>query len=184
VELEKKGGGSGMIKKSINFFTLGVILVLPLSLLSGCSSVNSEDNILDDLAAVIQPPTSEDYFKWEVIDFSKDEEGNFISVGNLIVKVRVTNISDETVYGIANTLEIKDSVGKEILKRNFNTEKSLAPGESMNLGYFGKNKLPLIASVDFMKPIIETENLLEDTELSFEIRKVVLQDGSILEFSK
>lgn len=176
--------GKEMMRKSIQFFTLGAIVVLPLGLLSGCSSANIQENTLDDLAAVIQPPTSEDYFEWEVVDFSKDEDGNFISVGNLTVKVRVTNVSDETVYGIANTLEIKDSVGKEILKRNFNTEKSLAPGESMNLGYFGKNKLPLIASVDFMKPIIETENLLQDTELSFEIRKVILQDGSILEFVK
>ena len=157
--------------------------VLPLSLLAGCTSTAEQENIFDDLAAVVQPPKSEDYFKWEIVDFSKDEEGSFISVGNLTVKVRVTNVSNETVYGIANTLEIKDSAGKEILKRNFNTEKTLAPGESINLGYFGKNKLPLIASVDFMKPFIETENLLEEIELKFEIRKVVLQDGSILEFS-
>jgi hypothetical protein len=164
--------------------TKGFVSLLIAGLLSGCTSITSQENILDDLAAVVQPPKSEDYFVWEVIDYSKDEDGSFISVGNLTLKIRITNVSNETVNGIANTLEIKDSTGKEILKRNFNSEKSLAPGESMNLGYFGKKKLPLIASVEFMKPIIETENLLEETELNFEIRKVLRQDGSILEFNK
>jgi hypothetical protein len=161
------------------------VALIPLvftPLITACSASSTNGDLLEEVAILVQPKKAEDFLSWRVLKYEKDDEASFISVGNITAKIEVTNTSLETLQGFATTLTINDSSGEEILTRTFNTEKPLAPGESRNLGYFGDSKLPLIASFEKMQPLIDTVSLQEETKLIFEIRKVALEDGSILEF--
>lgn len=161
---------------------LALIAIIFIPMISACSVSSSNGDLLEDVASLIQPPKAEDFLSYRVLKYEKDDDASFVSVGNITAKIEVTNTSLETLQGFATTLTIVDSAGEEILARTFNSETPLAPGESRNLGYFGDSKLPLIASFEKMKALVDTVNLQEDTKLIFEIRKVAREDGSILEF--
>lgn len=159
--------------------------------LSGCTSTypaSPEVNLTADAVeergaepAEIEPKVT-DFLTAEMDDFSLSEGGGWLIAGYLSVRYDVTNVSDKPIYGFATTLRIRDKSGEILFISNLNQESDIQPGDTIGFGLFGDRKQPLLASVPQWKQLLEAESLDEETEISLEVRKILLPEGEILEF--
>lgn len=129
----------------------------------------------------IEPMVS-DYLALEVDDFSISEDGGWLIAGYLSVRYNVTNVSDKPIYGLATTLRIRDTSGEILFISNLNQELDIQPGDTIGFGLFGDRKQPLLATVPQWKQLLEAESVDKETDISLEVRKILLSEGEILEF--
>jgi len=131
--------------------------------------------------AEIEPKVS-DFLTAEMDDYSISEGGGWLIAGYLSVRYDVTNVSDKPIYGFATTLRITDTSGEILFISNLNQELDIQPGATIGFGLFGDRKQPLLATVPQWKQLLDAESLDKETEISLEVRKILLSEGEILEF--
>ena len=129
----------------------------------------------------IEPKVS-DYLALELDDFSISEDGGWLIAGYLSVRYEVTNVSDKPIYGLATTLRITGTSGEILFISNLNQESEIQPGDTIGFGLFDEEKQPLVATIPQWKQLLDAESLDQETEISLEIRKILLSDKEIVEF--
>lgn len=172
--------------------TLSALTLISL-VLSGCSSAEVEDSVVSPSPSIspsfesaeeeVEPkPVAESYLASELIEFSVDEDGGWLIQGNMTMKYQITNVSEVPVLGLATTLRVTTKEGELLFLENLNQEIEILPGESIEFGRFGETKLPLIAAIPQLKSLLELESPSEDAVVELEVRKILLEGNSILEF--
>jgi hypothetical protein len=178
--------------KHLNIFRNWAAFVLVVGLgLSGCA-MTPEPTLTETVTenADVQPepkpaeikPVAADFLAMELSDYSIDEDGGWLISGYLQVRYEITNTSDQPVYGIATTLRVIDNSGEMLFISNLNQEVEIQPGKSISFGLFGDGQQPLIKTVPQWKTLLEMDSLSEGTEVSLEVRKVLLSNDEIIEF--
>ncbi len=181
----KQGGILGKVSSALTGFLICVSL-------TGCGSGTTTDSATLDTTSSPQvekeaepaQPKSSDFIRSELTEYQIDEGGNFVIDGFLSIKHRVTNLSSQKIVALATTLTIRDASGKMVFFDNLNLDASIEPGKSKTLGLFGDTAFPLAKAFEPTGALLDVEDLSEETTLEFTIRKIALDDGSIIVFQE
>ena len=126
-------------------------------------------------------PQETDYLATSLIEY-KVEEGGWLIEGYLTIKFEVENTSGQWLRGLATTVRVKDSDGEVLFIKNLNKEIELEPGSSLEFGLFGEQRMGLFRAIPQSERLLDMESLRDETTVQLEVRKLMVEDQSIIEF--
>jgi len=126
-------------------------------------------------------PKVSDYLATSLRDY-KIEEGGWLIEGYLTIKFEVENTSGQLLRGLATTLRVKDNDGEVLFIKNLNKEIELEPGSSLEFGLFGEQRMGLFRAIPQSDRLLDMESLRDETTVQLEVRKLMVEDQSIIEF--
>ena len=161
-------------------------------LISGCSgdlqpspiaTITETATVTPSSAPVEVTPTpkASDYLETSLLDY-KIEEGGWLIEGYLTIKFRLENTSDEVLRGFATTVRVRDENGEVLFVRNLNREVELDPGEDLEFGLFGEERIGLFRRLPQFEKLLEMESLQDESAATLEVRKLIASDNSIITF--
>ena len=169
-----------------------VSIVLMMSMMvSGCGGSNekaeSNSNPSDSPTTSTEDNATQlkkwsKFLKEEIVEFSVSKSDCSYDDGSLELLVKLTNITSREILAIDGSAEVQDVFGEKIMRLNLSSDKSLAAGQTVNVGSWGSSCWGLNNYSSDEARLMEMDNVSESTKVVIEVSKIAFKDGEILEF--
>jgi len=167
-------------------------VVLTVSLLvSGCgSTVKDSASKMDPTDAPTSVTNGEvsQSVKWgevlreELVEFSVSKSDCSYDDGSLELLAKFTNIYSKEILAIKASAEIQDLFGENLMVLTLDSDQSLAPGKTVNVGSWGSSCFGLNNYDSDQLRLMEMINVSELTKVVIQVSMVAFKDGEILAF--
>lgn len=123
-----------------------------------------------------------DFLSHELIEFSVSNVDCSYSDGSMEMLVTFKNISDREMIAIEASATVNDVFDEQMTGVNISSDKSLAAGDSVNVGSWGSSCFPLSDISGDDRRLLEMDNLEKKTKVKISVTKIAFDDGEIVEF--